>query len=55
MVTDEIAIVWAERLQQHRADLEHLLMLAGVCSGGLDDVIDRIDALAHDMKQQALR
>jgi len=52
-VPPETARMWADRLTQHIQDLEHQLMLHAVGDPDLDEVVDRLDALAHDMRQAA--
>jgi len=47
--------MWADRLTQHIQDLEHQLMLLAVGDPDLDEVVDRLDALAHDIRQAADR
>jgi len=47
--------MWADRLTQHIQDLEHQLMLHAVGDPDLDEVVDRLDALAHDIRQAADR
>jgi len=49
----EMARMWADRLTQHIQDLEHQLMVHAVGDPDLDEVVDRLDALAHDMRQAA--
>ena len=48
--------VWAQRLEQHGNDLEHRLFGLGLTEGAmldqpLLDIIDRLDALRHDMEE----
>jgi hypothetical protein len=52
MQPDERVRVWAERLEQHIGDLEAWCHFSGLLpADGLDDIIDRLDALRHDMME----
>lgn len=43
--------VWAQRLEQHSNDLEQRLMQLGITDPALMDIVDRFDALRHDMEE----
>lgn len=51
----EAVRMWADRLTQHVKELEHQLMLCAIADPDIDDVVDRLDAVAHDMRQAADR
>ena len=52
-IQPETARMWADRLVQYVQEIEHELMTLAVSDPDLDAVVDRLDALAHDIRAAA--